>query len=69
MRINENKNHMIKSDLTYIDNLHDEDIDYSDIPEFSDEQLSKMKPLGEVFPELVMDGEIAAQILGCMDCD
>ena len=44
---------MPKSDLNRIDNMTDEDIDYSDIPPLTDEQLSAMRPLGEVFPVLI----------------
>ncbi|MCP4460180.1 MAG: BrnA antitoxin family protein [Cytophagales bacterium] len=31
--------------------MNDEDIDYSDIPPLTDEQLAKMKPLREVLPQ------------------
>jgi len=43
---------MPKSDLERIDRLKDEDIDYSDIPPLSDEQLAAMQPLRQVFPAL-----------------
>lgn len=42
----------IKSDLQRIDRMTDEDIDYSDIPPLTDEQLSAMRPLRELLPEV-----------------
>ena len=33
--------------------MKDEDVDYSDIPPLTDEQFAAMRPLREVFPELV----------------
>lgn len=33
--------------------MTDEEIDYSDIPPLTDEQLAKMKPLREVLPQAV----------------
>ncbi|MCP4198522.1 MAG: BrnA antitoxin family protein [Proteobacteria bacterium] len=33
--------------------MTDENIDYSDIPPLTDEQLAKMKPLGEVLPQAI----------------
>ncbi len=33
--------------------MKDEDIDYSDIPPLTDEDFAAMRPLREVFPELV----------------
>lgn len=33
--------------------MKDEDIDYSDIPPLTDEELAAMRPLVEVFPDLV----------------
>lgn len=47
------KRNTIKSDLHRIDQMKDEDIDYSDIPPLTDEQFAAMRPLREVFPELV----------------
>ena len=44
---------MFKSDLDRVAQMTDEDIDYSDIPPLTDEQLAKMKPLGEVLPQAV----------------
>ena len=44
----------IKSDLNRIDRMSDDDIDYSDIPPLTDEQMSAMKPLREVFPEVAL---------------
>jgi uncharacterized protein (DUF4415 family) len=44
---------MSKSDLKRIDNMTDEDIDFSDIPPLTDEQLSTMRPLSEVFPDII----------------
>jgi uncharacterized protein (DUF4415 family) len=44
---------MSKSDLKRIDSMADEDIDFSDIPPLTDEQLSAMKPLSEVFPDAI----------------
>jgi hypothetical protein len=35
------KEHVIKSDLNRIDELRDEDIDYSDIPELGDDMFAK----------------------------
>lgn len=48
----------IKSDLNRIDRMSDDDIDYSDIPPLTDDQLSAMKPLREVFPELAHQKKI-----------
>jgi hypothetical protein len=42
----------IKSDLQRIDRMSDEDIDYSDIPPLTDEQLAAMRPLRELLPEV-----------------
>jgi uncharacterized protein (DUF4415 family) len=36
-----------------LDNMTDEDIDYSDIPPLTDAQLAAMKPLREVLPQAV----------------
>jgi uncharacterized protein (DUF4415 family) len=44
---------MPKSDFKRIDNMSDGDIDFSDIPPLTDEQLLAMKPLGEVFPDAI----------------
>jgi uncharacterized protein (DUF4415 family) len=44
---------MSKSDLNKIDVMADEDIDFSDIPPLTDEQLATMKPLSEVFPDAI----------------
>jgi len=43
---------MPKSDLKRIDKMSDEDIDYSDIPPLTDEQLASMQPWREVLPAL-----------------
>ena len=52
---------MVKSDLVRIDNMHDEEIDYSDIPALTEEELAAMKPLQAIFPELVMDEQLSSQ--------
>jgi len=44
---------MVKSDLAKLEQMTDEEIDFSDIPPLTDEQLSKMKPLREVIPQAV----------------
>jgi len=44
---------MLKSDLDKLSRMTDEDIDYSDIPPLTDEQLAAMKPLAEVLPQAV----------------
>jgi uncharacterized protein (DUF4415 family) len=44
---------MFKSDLDRLSQMTDADIDYSDTPSLTDEQLAKMKPLGEVLPQAV----------------
>jgi uncharacterized protein (DUF4415 family) len=44
---------MPKSDLKRLDQMKDEDIDYSDIPPLTDGELSRFRPLGAVYPELV----------------
>lgn len=44
---------MFKSDLDRLSQMTDEEIDYSDIPSLTDEQLAKMKPLREVLPQAV----------------
>jgi uncharacterized protein (DUF4415 family) len=41
------------SDLARIDKMTDEDIDYSDIPPLTDEQLAAMKPLRDVLPRAI----------------
>ena len=46
---------MFKSDLDRLSQMTDEDIDYTDIPPLTDEQLAKMKPLREVLPQAVPD--------------
>ncbi len=42
---------MYKSDLDRLSQMTDEDIDYSDLPPLTDEQLAEMKPLREVLPQ------------------
>ena len=42
---------MLKSDLDRLSKMTDDEIDYSDIPPLTDEQLAKMKPLREVLPQ------------------
>lgn len=44
---------MSKNDLIKLEQLTDEEIDFSDIPPLTDEQLAKMKPLREVLPQVV----------------
>ena len=44
---------MYKSDLDRLDRMTDEEIDTSDIPPLTDEQLAQMKPLRDVFPQAV----------------
>jgi len=44
---------MFKSDLDRLSQMTDEDIDYTDNPPLTDEQLAKMKPLREVLPQAV----------------
>ena len=44
---------ILKSDLDRLKKMSDEDIDYSDIPPLTDEQLVKMKPLGQILPKTV----------------
>lgn len=44
---------MLKSDWVKLEQLTDEEIDFSDIPPLTDEQLAKMKPLREVLPQVV----------------
>lgn len=44
---------MYNSDLDKLSQLTDEDIDYSDIPPLTDEQLVTMKPLSELLPQAV----------------
>ena len=50
-----NKQVISKSDLNRIDQMSDHEIDYSDIPPLTDEQLSAMKPLREVLPAVTSD--------------
>ncbi len=50
--MNVNKKVIPKSDLNRLDDMTDKEIDYSDIPPLTDEQLSEMKPFREVFPVL-----------------
>jgi hypothetical protein len=40
------------SDLSRLDEISDEMIDYSDIPPLTDEQLATMKPLSEALPRV-----------------
>ncbi len=44
---------MSKSDLAKLEQMSDEEIDFSDIPPLTDEQLAKMKPLRDVLPQAV----------------
>ncbi len=44
---------MLKSDWVRFDTMTDEDIDYSDIPPLTNEQLQHMRPLGEVLPQVL----------------
>ena len=44
---------MYKSDLDKLSKMTDEEIDYSDIPPLTDEQLTKMKPLSDLLPQTV----------------
>jgi uncharacterized protein (DUF4415 family) len=44
---------MSRSDLARIDSMTDEEIDYSDIPPLTDEQLAALKPLRDVLPKAV----------------
>lgn len=44
---------MSKTDFKRLTKMRDEDIDYSDIPPSTEEELAAMRPLREVFPELV----------------
>jgi len=62
------KKDTFKSDLNRIDTMTDQEIDYSDIPPLTDEQLAAMRPLAEVLPGAVqgkvnvtlrMDADIA----------
>ena len=44
---------MYRDDLKQIDDMTDENINYSDIPPLTDAQLATMKPLREVLPRAV----------------
>lgn len=44
---------MSKTDFKRLDAMADEEIDFSDIPPLTDEHLSAMKPLRDVFPDAV----------------
>lgn len=44
---------MCRDDSEQIDNMADQDIDYSDIPPLTDAQLATMRPLREVLPQAV----------------
>ena len=44
---------MSKTDFKRLAKMRDEDIDYSDIPPSTEEELAAMRPLREVFPDLV----------------
>jgi uncharacterized protein (DUF4415 family) len=46
---------MSKTDFKRLDAMADEEIDFSDIPPLTDEQLSAMKPLRDVFPDAVQE--------------
>ncbi len=53
---------MSKTDLKRLRNMHDEDIDYSVILPSTDEELAAMRPLREVFPDLVQRQKRKARI-------
>ena len=53
---------MLKSDLGRLNKMRDGEIDYSDIPPLSDEQLARMKPLGEVLPQAVVPNKMRITI-------
>lgn len=44
---------MLKSDLAKLEQMADEEIDFSDIPPLTGEQLAKMRPLREILPQAV----------------
>jgi uncharacterized protein (DUF4415 family) len=44
---------MSKTDFKRLDAMRDEEIDFSDIPPLTDEQLAAMRPLREVLPDAV----------------
>ncbi|MDZ7359895.1 MAG: BrnA antitoxin family protein [candidate division KSB1 bacterium] len=46
---------MPKSDLKRIDKMRDQDIDYSDIPPLTEEQLASMQPWREVLSALARE--------------
>ena len=46
---------MSQTDLRKLDAMADEEIDFSEIPPLTDDQLSAMKPLREVFPDAVQE--------------
>ncbi|GJH22783.1 hypothetical protein CBA19CS22_39595 [Caballeronia novacaledonica] len=50
---NDKKGKLTKSELlSQSDAIKDEDIDYSDIPELTDEDFKRARPFKEVHPEL-----------------
>lgn len=44
---------MLKSDLAKLEQMTDEEIDFSDIPVLTDEQLAGMRPLRDILPQTI----------------
>lgn len=51
---------MSKTDWERIRQMTDEEIDFSDIPEATPEQMARAVPLGQLFPELVYTQRVIA---------
>ena len=54
-----NKENTIKTgtDWARLENMSDEDIDFSDIPELTEEELQRMRPVSEVIPAFARRGK------------
>lgn len=51
---------MSKTDWGKVEQMTDEEIDFSDIPQATSEQMAKAVPLGRLFPELVQRQNVVA---------
>lgn len=59
-RAERKKGSMSKTDWGKVEQMTDEEIDFSDIPPATSEQMAKAVPLGRLFPELVQRQNVVA---------
>lgn len=52
---------MSETNWEKFDQLTDEDIDLTDNPPLTEEQMSAMRPLGEMFPELIQTTAVSLE--------